>query len=271
MHSDPAHSPVRASSISCCRTGGALRSRAWPRTFPPSNMRNSDNVGADGRKWSSDINWVIMDYLVSEGYPGSAEKFAQETNLPTPVDDESIRERVKVRNAIHAGKADEAIEMLNEIDPRVSKQLLSCPRNWNDYIVVSCTTQMHHVDANSHFSPQYDPNCQLSDNTLHQHVPGSLLTEARLCRSLTAILYSASNCFKYNSSRPSAPSSPLRLLTATSPPALSGPPSSSPETSSPLASPLAPSTRLLSSVRWHSWSSLQRKWRPNSRSYSTWG
>ncbi|TKA32664.1 hypothetical protein B0A54_15468 [Friedmanniomyces endolithicus] len=30
----------------------------------------------------SDINWVIMDYLVSEGYPGAAEKFAQETNLP---------------------------------------------------------------------------------------------------------------------------------------------------------------------------------------------
>jgi hypothetical protein len=73
----------------------------------------------------SEINWVIMDYLVSEGYPGAAEKFAQETNLPTPVDHESIRERVRVRNAIHAGRVDEAIEMINEIDPDVSVSSLS--------------------------------------------------------------------------------------------------------------------------------------------------
>lgn len=67
----------------------------------------------------SDINWVIMDYLVSEGYPGAAEKFAQETNLPTPGDNANIRERVRVRNAIHAGKVDEAVQMVNEIDPQI--------------------------------------------------------------------------------------------------------------------------------------------------------
>jgi len=67
----------------------------------------------------SDINWVIMDYLVSEGYPGAAEKFAQETNLPSPVDNESIRDRVRVRNAIHSGKIREAIQMVNEIDPDI--------------------------------------------------------------------------------------------------------------------------------------------------------
>ena len=68
----------------------------------------------------SDINWVIMDYLVSEGYPGAAEKFAQETNMPGPVENESIRQRVHVRNAIHTGNIKEAIEMVNEIDPDVS-------------------------------------------------------------------------------------------------------------------------------------------------------
>jgi len=67
----------------------------------------------------SDINWVIMDYLVSEGYPGAAEKFAQETNLPGPVDNESIRERVQVRDAIQGGRLDEAIELINEIDPEI--------------------------------------------------------------------------------------------------------------------------------------------------------
>ncbi|KAI7321999.1 hypothetical protein KC315_g8957 [Hortaea werneckii] len=69
--------------------------------------------------WRSDINWVIMDYLVSEGYPAAAEKFAQETNLPGPVDHESIRERVRVRTAIHSGNVKEAIQMVNEIDPEI--------------------------------------------------------------------------------------------------------------------------------------------------------
>jgi glucose-induced degradation protein 8 len=60
-----------------------------------------------------------MDYLVSEGYPGAAEKFAQETNIGQGTDIASIRERVNIRNAIHAGKADEAIEMINEVDLEV--------------------------------------------------------------------------------------------------------------------------------------------------------
>ena len=71
----------------------------------------------------SDINWVIMDYLVSEGYPGAAEKFAQETNLCQPADIEGIRERVRIRNAIHAGRIDEAVSLINEVDPEVSHRL----------------------------------------------------------------------------------------------------------------------------------------------------
>ncbi|CZT24948.1 related to LisH motif-containing protein [Ramularia collo-cygni] len=67
----------------------------------------------------SDINWVIMDYLVSEGYPEAAAKFAQETNISQPFDAEAIRDRVRVRNAIHSGKVDEAIDMINGIDPEI--------------------------------------------------------------------------------------------------------------------------------------------------------
>ncbi|KXS96328.1 hypothetical protein AC578_9376 [Pseudocercospora eumusae] len=67
----------------------------------------------------SDINWLIMDYLVSEGYPGAAEKFAQETNICSPADMDSIRERVRIRNAIHAGRIDEAVEMINEVDSEI--------------------------------------------------------------------------------------------------------------------------------------------------------
>ena len=68
----------------------------------------------------SDINSVIMDYLVSEGYPGAAQKFAQETNLAVPADLESVRDRVRIRNAIHVGRVDQAISLINEHDPEVS-------------------------------------------------------------------------------------------------------------------------------------------------------
>ncbi|KAK4494557.1 hypothetical protein PRZ48_013913 [Zasmidium cellare] len=67
----------------------------------------------------SDINWVIMDYLVSEGYPGAAEKFAQETNICNPADMGDIRERVRIRKAIHDGRVDDAVEMINELDPEI--------------------------------------------------------------------------------------------------------------------------------------------------------
>ncbi|KAK0253887.1 hypothetical protein LTS09_011192 [Friedmanniomyces endolithicus] len=91
---------------------------------PPSSIMRSTHASftrkvEEMKPSKSDINWVIMDYLVSEGYPGAAEKFAQETNLPGPVDNESIRERVRVRNAIHGGSLDEAIELINEIDPEI--------------------------------------------------------------------------------------------------------------------------------------------------------
>lgn len=61
-----------------------------------------------------------MDYLVSEGYPGAAEKFAQETNICSPEDVDSIRERVNIRNSIHAGRLDDVIQMINELDTQVS-------------------------------------------------------------------------------------------------------------------------------------------------------
>ena len=107
----------------------------------------------------SDINWVIMDYLVLEGYVEAAEKFAQETNLPSPVDAQSIRDRVRIRNAIHAGTVDEAIEMINELEPEVSSfshSLIRYRKIISKYHAPRRYLFGGDVDANSHFSPQYD-------------------------------------------------------------------------------------------------------------------
>ena len=61
-----------------------------------------------------------MDYLISEGYPSAAEKFAKEANMLLPVDEESIQYRVEIRKAIHAGDIDTAVNKINDLNPQVS-------------------------------------------------------------------------------------------------------------------------------------------------------
>ena len=68
-----------------------------------------------------DINFVIMDYLINEGYPSAAKKFALEANIQPKADVDSIQERVEIRNAIHGGDIQSAIEKINELNPQVSR------------------------------------------------------------------------------------------------------------------------------------------------------
>jgi len=95
---------------------------------------------ANANSYISDINSVIMDYLISEGYPGAAEKFANETNLfqGEAFDVESIRDRVQIRNAILGGHIEEAIELLNNEETLVSRNTSPLPTS-HDY-----TCFMHH-------------------------------------------------------------------------------------------------------------------------------
>lgn len=70
----------------------------------------------------SDINSLILDYLMMEGYPKAAEKFSKEANLQEPPEDSEIVERREIQNAIHNGDIEEAIAGLNQLDPEVSYQ-----------------------------------------------------------------------------------------------------------------------------------------------------
>lgn len=64
-----------------------------------------------------------MDYLVNEGYPAAARRFAAEANIQPPSDAaETIEERVDIRNSILAGHMQEAIEKINDLDPEVSSR-----------------------------------------------------------------------------------------------------------------------------------------------------
>lgn len=65
-----------------------------------------------------------MDYLINEGYPEAAKRFAEEANIQPPGDAaETINERVEIRNSILAGKIQEAIEQINDLEPEVCRDL----------------------------------------------------------------------------------------------------------------------------------------------------
>lgn len=72
---------------------------------------------------NSDVNNLIMDYLITEGYPSAAEKFAMEANIERRTDHSFIDQRVKIRESIHRGDLQQAIELINDLNPEVSLTL----------------------------------------------------------------------------------------------------------------------------------------------------
>lgn len=83
-----------------------------------------------------------MDYLINEGYPDAAMNFAKEASIVPSADGEAIQERVDIRNAIHTGDIQLAIERINELNPQVSLHNLVFPLTpcCYDYTGFSCTT-----------------------------------------------------------------------------------------------------------------------------------
>jgi hypothetical protein len=84
-----------------------------------------------------------MDYLVTNGYPAAAQKFALEANIE-PVDVESIRERVEIRTAIYSGNIQAAIEKINELNPQVRNTFTLHPHH--TFPVMIRPSFMHHSE-----------------------------------------------------------------------------------------------------------------------------
>ncbi|CAO1620885.1 unnamed protein product [Parajaminaea phylloscopi] len=66
-----------------------------------------------------DLNRLVMDYLVIEGYKDAAQCFSNETGLSPQVDLESIQNRMTIRAAIQRGDIEDAIGRVNELDPEI--------------------------------------------------------------------------------------------------------------------------------------------------------
>ncbi|KAK6634209.1 Glucose-induced degradation protein 8-B [Polyplax serrata] len=67
----------------------------------------------------SDINKLIMNYLVTEGFKEAAEKFQQESGISPGTALDSLDERIKIRDAIQSGAIQEATAMVNELHPEL--------------------------------------------------------------------------------------------------------------------------------------------------------
>jgi hypothetical protein len=66
-----------------------------------------------------DLNKLVMNYLVIEGYKDAAEKFSQESQTSPNIDLSTIQDRMDIRHAIQGGKIEQGIELVNDLDPEI--------------------------------------------------------------------------------------------------------------------------------------------------------
>ncbi|CAB3380190.1 glucose-induced degradation protein 8 homolog [Cloeon dipterum] len=88
-----------------------------------------DNLASSRENWlnkleglninRTDMNKLIMNYLVTEGFKEAAEKFKQESGVEPTVDLNSLDHRIRVRDAIQAGNIQAAVAMVNELHPEL--------------------------------------------------------------------------------------------------------------------------------------------------------
>lgn len=72
-----------------------------------------------------DLNALIFDYMVVEGFSDAAVEFARETGISSTIDQDAIQERMEIRQAVEDGRVEEAVRRVNELDPEVSLMAVS--------------------------------------------------------------------------------------------------------------------------------------------------
>ena len=66
-----------------------------------------------------DMNALVMNYFVTEGYVEAAEQFQQESGTAPGVDLATITDRMVIRQAVQGGQIEEAIDKVNDLNPEI--------------------------------------------------------------------------------------------------------------------------------------------------------
>ncbi|KAB5594379.1 Mitogen-activated protein kinase kinase kinase [Ceratobasidium theobromae] len=73
----------------------------------------------DAQVTKDDLNRIVMDYLVTEGYKAAADEFCKEANMAPPAGLNRIDKRIVIRDAVQRGDIQEAIQQVNEFNPEI--------------------------------------------------------------------------------------------------------------------------------------------------------
>ncbi|KAG1342669.1 protein GID8 [Cocos nucifera] len=66
-----------------------------------------------------DMNKLVMNFLVTEGYVEAAEKFRIESGTEPDIDLATITDRMAVKKALQSGNVQDAIEKVNDLNPMI--------------------------------------------------------------------------------------------------------------------------------------------------------
>lgn len=100
---------------------------------------------------NSDLNALVLDYLLVEGFSDAALSFAKETGQPADIDQSMIQERMEIREAVEDGRVEEAVRRVNELDPEVCSLSFKPPSTYT----LRVYTLLHAIRAISQWYP-YD-------------------------------------------------------------------------------------------------------------------
>lgn len=67
----------------------------------------------------NEMNRLVMDYLVTEGFKQAAEKFKLEAKLQTEIPLSGLDERIRIREAVQSGDIPKAICLTNNFNPEI--------------------------------------------------------------------------------------------------------------------------------------------------------
>ncbi len=67
----------------------------------------------------AEINKLVMEYLVKEGFKDAVLSFSEETGIDPEVNMSSMDDQIKIREAIEGGRIQDAVEMVNNVDPEI--------------------------------------------------------------------------------------------------------------------------------------------------------
>eukprot|EP00882_Tetradesmus_deserticola_P012412 GHRQ01013154.1.p1 GENE.GHRQ01013154.1~~GHRQ01013154.1.p1 ORF type:complete len:170 (+),score=101.78 GHRQ01013154.1:289-798(+) len=69
-----------------------------------------------------DMNKLVMNYLVTEGYVDAARMLEQESGTAPGVELGSITDRMELRKAVQSGHVEEAISKVNDMNPELLEE-----------------------------------------------------------------------------------------------------------------------------------------------------